>query len=111
MKTLCLLIYIATMSGCATTELVSMRYKPKKSGVVRMNRTPLGKKNATEIMNAFCAPLRPEIVEVNDDGAVTGSKSYMAFGVMQTKNTTDERVAVAFDCNEPTERQPSALDP
>lgn len=108
MKHITFMLIILAFSGCVTpgftgfgsAELVSMKFKPKKAGVVKTGYSPNDKIKATQVMNQFCAPQIVEIIEINESSVATGSKAFMAFGVLHSRPTSEEVRIISFDCND-----------
>ncbi len=81
-----------------------MHYKPKKSGVVRVGDQ---RSAATKLMTRFCAPDRPEILEISHGSVATGSTTtvmprmsrYMP-AVASTREDYQRVMLVNFECVE-----------
>ncbi len=63
----CLIFATLLLTGCASAQLVSTRFKPSKQGTVKLDWSgPIWRDTAYDaaknVMNDFCAPLSPQIV-------------------------------------------------
>lgn len=107
MKTL-FALSILLMTGCVSyspARMVTAKLKPTKSGVMQM---PTGiqarsfkRKEAAELMAKFCAPQRPEVLEVNNTEKSVGAVTQrLTNNVAWSKDRTEEQQFVTFQCTD-----------
>ncbi len=100
------LAFFLTLAGCVSPPtLVRAKYRPKREGVIKIERGGPGyaeycKQESKKIMNKFCAPNLPDIVEIDHESSPSGATSSQFAGVTITDINFDDNTLIHFRCLE-----------
>lgn len=98
MKNLFSTLIVLSLTACGSAQLVSTRYKPVKSGTVKLTTPGSGvRERANQLMANYCAPQNPGVIGTDRMNEIIGGASF-ANGAFAYDNQSNP--LIHFECTD-----------